>query len=84
MESKWYIVIKITISNWNGIPDLLILTWNSRHFWCEVKKPDGVLSVLQKFRIKSLSQLGDKIIVAYGYEHFVTEFQDKIQEDKKI
>ena len=74
LKKEWYEVIKITSSNKNGIPDLLALTGNSKHLWIEVKVEKGKLSELQKYVIKWLEQLWDIVLVPYGYEDFIKQY----------
>jgi hypothetical protein len=76
LESRWYIVIKITVSNMTGIPDLLVLTGWGKHLWIEVKKPDGVESKLQEFRRKKFTEHWDVSIVCYGYEDFIRKYNN--------
>jgi hypothetical protein len=44
-------------TNVNGIPDLLAIK-DGRATFYEVKRPGGVVSELQKFRIKELNNYG--------------------------
>lgn len=64
-EKYGYFVIKLIKTNKNGIPDLLCLKSNELPFFIEVKKTGGVLSELQKYRIKELTDLNFKAIVLY-------------------
>lgn len=57
LEALGYYVIKLAKTNKNGIPDLIAIKPNEVLF-VEVKKPGGVVSPLQKFRIKELKALG--------------------------
>lgn len=70
-KSKGCKVLNVTKSNLNWIADLQIFTWNWKHFWCEVKKPDWVESKLQQFRRKEFTKIWDIWIVAYWYEDFI-------------
>ena len=56
-EKRGYFVIKIIRSNKNGIADLICLKQNEVLF-IEVKRADGKLSELQKFRIEELKKYG--------------------------
>jgi Holliday junction resolvase-like predicted endonuclease len=58
LESEGYYVIKLTVTNKNGIPDLIAIPKGSDVLFSEVKKPKGKLSELQKFRIKELKEHG--------------------------
>ena len=76
LEKLWFITIKITVSNFNGIPDILVLTGNWKHFWCEVKTLTGKESVLQQYRRKKFREHGDISIVVYGYEDFIIQYTE--------
>jgi hypothetical protein len=58
LESEGYYVIKLTVTNKNGIPDLIAIPRGSNVLFSEIKKPNGKLSELQKFRIKELEEYG--------------------------
>ena len=58
LESEGYYVIKLTVTNKNGIPDLIAIPKGPDVLFSEVKKPKGKLSELQKFRIKELKEHG--------------------------
>lgn len=60
LEAKGYYVIKLGRTNKNGIPDILAIPPNSDVEFYEVKTKDGVVSPLQKFRIKELKAHGIK------------------------
>ena len=53
-EEQGYYVLKLIRTNKNGIPDLLCLKSNEPPLFIEVKNETGVLSEIQKFRIKEL------------------------------
>lgn len=57
-EKLGYYVIKLVRTNKNGIPDLIILKPNEIPIFIEVKTPTGVISELQKYRIKELNDFG--------------------------
>ena len=59
LEAKGYYVIKLKLTNKNGIPDLIALPPG-------IKKPNGVLSELQKYRIKELEKNGFKTEIYKG------------------
>ena len=67
MEEKGYLVVKLINTNCNGIPDLMCLK-NGKAIFIEVKQPTGVLSELQKLRIKQLTDLGFDCKVWTDYE----------------
>lgn len=64
-DDGWY-VIKLMKTNVNGIADLVAVKSNDVMF-IEVKTPSGVLSELQKYRMKELSQRGIKYHVWTDY-----------------
>ena len=55
-----YYVINLVKTNRNGIPDLLCLKQGEEPIFIEVKTDTGVLSTLQKFRLKELKEKGFK------------------------
>ena len=61
LEAEGYYVIKLTLTNKNGIPDLLAIPPNSDVELIEVKKPNGKLSKLQEYRIEELKKHGVKV-----------------------
>ena len=66
LESKGNFVIKLTVTNKNGIPDLIAIPPNSNVLFSEIKKPGGKVSRLQEFRMKQLNDHGCKTEVYYG------------------
>ncbi len=50
LEAEGYYVIKLTVTNKNGIPDLIAIPHGSKVLFSEIKKPRGKLSALQKYR----------------------------------
>lgn len=60
-KSGW-MVIKLMKTNCNGITDLMALRDGVTKF-IEVKKPNGTISELQKFRIKQLRSNGFEAVV---------------------
>jgi Holliday junction resolvase len=67
LEEKGYLVVKLIKTNCNGIPDLMALK-DGKAIFIEVKQPTGVLSELQKLRIKQLTDLGFECKVWTDYE----------------
>ena len=59
-EANGYYVLKLIKTNKNGIPDLLCLKEGEEPIFIEVKTATGVLSTLQKFRLKELKEKGFK------------------------
>lgn len=70
-ESKGYYCLKLSKTNKNGIPDLLILKANETPLFIEVKTENGVVAELQKFRISELNKLGFKAFVAKNIEDVI-------------
>lgn len=62
-EAKGYYVIKLKLTNKNGIPDLLAIPPNSDVEFIEVKKSNGKVSKLQEYRIEELEKHGVKVSV---------------------
>jgi len=65
-----WLVVKLMKTNQNGIPDLMLLKDGITKF-IEVKKPGGVISELQKYRIKQLRKLGFEAVVMDGVESII-------------
>jgi len=57
-ESEGWFVLKLVKTNKNGIPDLLCLKKGYEPIFIEVKAKKGVVSKLQEYRIKELTELG--------------------------
>lgn len=68
LEAQGYYVIKLTMTNKNGIPDLLAIPRNSDVIFIEVKATNGKLSKLQEYRLKELQNHGIKVEVFKGEE----------------
>jgi hypothetical protein len=66
LEGQGYFVIKLIVTNKNGIPDLLAIPPESNVLFSEIKKPDGKVSRLQEFRMKQLSDHGCKTEIYRG------------------
>lgn len=66
LEASGYYVIKLTVTNKNGIPDLIAIPKNSDVLFSEIKKPKGKVSVIQQFRIKELNNHGIKTEIYRG------------------
>jgi len=67
LEAEGYYVLKLIKTNKNGIPDLIAIKENET-FFIEVKRPEGRLSEVQKFRIKELQSNNIKVKVWQDYE----------------
>jgi len=66
LENDGYYVTKLTVTNKNGIPDLIAIPKNSDVLFSEIKKPKGKVSVIQQFRIKELNNHGIKTEIYRG------------------
>ncbi len=66
LEDLGYYVIKLKLTNKNGIPDLIAIPPKSDVEFIEVKKEKGKVSKLQQFRIKELQDHGVKVSVHRG------------------
>ena len=66
LEAKGYYVIKLIKTNKNGIPDLIALPKDCDVLFSEVKTPKGVVSELQKYRLKELKSYGFKTEIYNG------------------
>lgn len=67
LEAQGYYVVKLTVTNKPGIPDLIAIPPNAEILFVEVKKPDGKLSSLQEFRKKELESHGIRVEVFKGH-----------------
>ncbi|OCW92681.1 hypothetical protein A9168_14995 [Macellibacteroides sp. HH-ZS] len=62
MEAQGYYVIKLQLTNKNGIPDLLCLKDGKASF-IEVKRPGEKPRVLQEYRHNELRELGFDVMI---------------------
>ena len=67
LEAEGWYCIKIVKCNKSGIPDILALK-NGIAKFIEVKQEKGVISEIQKFRIKELQEQGFEVNVWKDYE----------------
>jgi Holliday junction resolvase len=67
LELNGFYVLKIIRANKNGCPDILAIK-DGKATFIEVKRPDGVLSELQKLRIKELQRFGCEVKIWQDYE----------------
>jgi Holliday junction resolvase len=67
LELNGFFVTKLIKTSTNGIPDLLAVK-DGKATFIEVKRPDGVLSELQKLRIKELQRFGCEVKIWQDYE----------------
>jgi Holliday junction resolvase len=66
LEEEGYYVIKLKLTNKNGIPDLIAIPPNSDVKFIEVKKTGGKTSKLQEYRIKELETHGVRVEIFRG------------------
>ena len=66
LRSEGYIVIKLTVTNMNGIPDLIAIPPNSDVKFIEVKTPNGKISPLQEAVMAKLKNHGLDVEVYRG------------------
>jgi len=66
LEKEGYYVIKLSVTNKTGIPDLLAIPRGSNVEFIEVKRPGQKPRPLQVFRIKELNNHGVKATVYDG------------------
>ena len=78
LEAQGYYVIKLTMTNKNGIPDLLAIPRDSDVIFIEVKATNGKLSKLQEYRLKELQNHGEKV------EVFREEIKSNEKEKRKV
>lgn len=72
LQKEGWEIVKLIKTSWNGIPDLMCLR-NGETMFIEVKKEvTGVLSELQKIRIK---QLRDQGFAAKIWTDYETDFK---------
>lgn len=67
LQKEGWEIVKLIKTSWNGIPDLMCLR-NGETMFIEVKKLTGVLSELQKIRIKMLRDQGFTVKILTDYE----------------
>jgi len=66
--------LKLIKTNKNWIADLLVLVWNWKCFFIEVKTKTGKASELQLFRKKEIENLWYTNLIVYWYEDFIEKF----------
>jgi len=67
---RGFLVVKLMKTNTNGIPDLMVLKDGVCKF-IEVKKPNGKISELQKYRIKQLRKQNFVAVVMDGIDSII-------------
>ena len=68
--NRGFLVVKLMKTNTNGIPDLMVLKDGVCKF-IEVKKPNGKISELQKYRIKQLRKQNFDAVVMDGIDSII-------------
>ena len=66
LEAEGYYVLKLIMTNKNGIPDLLAIPPNSDVLFSEIKTPKGKLTKLQEYRLKEIKNHGCKTEIYKG------------------
>tara|TARA_R100001509_G_scaffold165492_1_gene147390 strand:- start:129 stop:368 length:240 start_codon:yes stop_codon:yes gene_type:complete len=66
LENEGYYVLKLIKTNKNGIPDLIAIPKNADVLFSEIKKTNGKLTPLQKYRLEELKNYGFKTEVYKG------------------
>jgi hypothetical protein len=77
-NSLWYITVDLIKTNLNWIADLLVCTWDKKHFWVEVKQETWKMSEIQKYRQKQFESMWDVRITCYWYKDFINKYLEKI------
>jgi len=73
LEQDGFYVVKLIKTSKNGLMDLMALK-NGKTMFIEVKQDKGILSEIQKFRIKELTSLGFECKVWIDYN---VDYTDK-------
>ena len=71
LEKAGYYVIKLSVTNKPGIPDLIAIPPGSDVEFIEVKAPGKKPAPLQIYRIKELTNHGLKVQVHDGTEQYI-------------
>tara|TARA_R100001510_G_scaffold50019_1_gene48760 strand:+ start:194 stop:442 length:249 start_codon:yes stop_codon:yes gene_type:complete len=66
LESDGYYVVKLSVTNKPGIPDLIAIPKDSDVEFYEVKRPGKKPRPLQEYRIKELNKHGIKVYIYDG------------------
>tara|TARA_Y100001937_G_scaffold92246_1_gene124891 strand:+ start:1771 stop:2010 length:240 start_codon:yes stop_codon:yes gene_type:complete len=66
LENEGYYVLKLIKTNKNGIPDLIAIPKNADVLFSEIKKTNGKLTPLQKYRLEELKNYGFKTEIYKG------------------
>lgn len=66
----------IKLDSMKGLPDRLVLTPNGKHYFVELKRPEGVLSEIQKEVHRRLIQRGHAVFTLWNInevDRFIAE-----------
>lgn len=86
LEKEGWLVVKIIQTNKNGWPDLQIHRFGITIF-IEVKSEKGIVSELQKYRHKQLTDAGFIIIITNSLQNLQHEFiaiSEKLRQQRLI
>lgn len=83
LEQEGYYVIKLSVTNKNGIPDIIAIPRNSDVAFYEVKQKGKKPSDIQVFRMKELHNHGIKSFVYDGTLYSGHNYFSDSQEDEK-
>lgn len=70
-RNGWFVINTIK-TNVTGIPDLILLKEGEKPRFIECKTETGVLSEIQKYRLRELKGHGFDVFVSYG--HIIKEY----------
>lgn len=65
----------------DGWPDRIVLLPGGRTIWCETKRTDGKLSVLQQLRAKDLKALGHTVYPVWSKQDVDMLIKEVMQDD---
>ena len=75
LESNGYLVVKHIQTNRNGFPDLQALK-DGQSIFIEIKRPNGKLSELQKYRLQQLTDKGFKCFIITSINQLLNELSN--------
>ncbi len=75
LEKEWYICVNMIKTSKNWIPDLLILLWEGKHIWIEMKDLKWKESVLQNYMRRVLTKHWDISIVCHWFDDFLKQYK---------
>lgn len=83
LEQDGYYVIKLSVTNKNGIPDIIAIPQDSNVEFYEVKQKGKRPSEIQVYRMKELDKHGIKTFVYDGTLYSGHNYFSDSQEDEK-